>query len=149
VCRGVGGSDAVTPYHVLTEGIMRKMFVPGEFSDIPDLWHFAPVLDTGEFVFLSGITGVRPDGSLSDDPETQFRDTFRFVAIHLETAGLHFDDIVEMTTYHVALRKHLDTFIKVKDEFVRVPYPAWTAIGIEELITEGTLLEIRVIAKRG
>jgi enamine deaminase RidA (YjgF/YER057c/UK114 family) len=149
VCRGVGGSDAVTPYHVLTERIMRKMFVPGEFSDIPDLWHFAPVLDTGEFVFLSGITGVRPDGSLSDDPETQFRDTFRFVAIHLETAGLHFDDIVEMTTYHVALRKHLDTFIKVKDEFVRVPYPAWTAIGIEELITEGTLLEIRVIAKRG
>jgi enamine deaminase RidA (YjgF/YER057c/UK114 family) len=128
---------------------MRKMLVPGEFSNIPDLWHFAPVLDTGEFVFLSGITGVRPDGSLSDDPQTQFRDTFRFVAMHLETAGLHFDDIVEMTTYHVALRKHLNAFIKVKDEFVRMPYPAWTAIGIEELITEGTLLEIRVIAKRG
>jgi enamine deaminase RidA (YjgF/YER057c/UK114 family) len=27
-------------------------------------------------------------------------------------------------------------------------YPAWTAIGVTELITEGTLLEIRVIAKR-
>jgi len=68
--------------------------------------------------------------------------------MHLETTGLHFDDIVEMTTYHVALRKHLKAFIKVKDEFVGMPYPAWTAIGIEELITEGTLLEIRVIAKR-
>jgi enamine deaminase RidA (YjgF/YER057c/UK114 family) len=127
---------------------MRKMLVPRDFSDIPDRWHFAPVLDTGEFVFLSGITGVRPDGSLSDDAETQFRDAFRFVAMHLETAGLHFDDIVEMTTYHVALRRHLKAFMKVKDEFVRIPYPAWTAIGIEELITEGTLLEIRVIAKR-
>jgi enamine deaminase RidA (YjgF/YER057c/UK114 family) len=39
-------------------------------------------------------------------------------------------------------------FIKVKDEFVPAPYPAWTAIGVTELITEGTLLEIRVIAKR-
>ncbi len=28
------------------------------------------------------------------------------------------------------------------------PYPAWSAIGISELITEGTLIEIRVIAKR-
>jgi enamine deaminase RidA (YjgF/YER057c/UK114 family) len=127
---------------------MRKMLVPPEFSDVPDLWHFAPVVDTGEFVFLSGITGVRPDGSLSDDPETQIRDTFRFVAMHLETAGLHFDDIVEMTTYHVALRKHLNAFIKVKDEFVRAPYPAWTAIGITELITAGTLLEIRIVARR-
>jgi enamine deaminase RidA (YjgF/YER057c/UK114 family) len=128
--------------------IMRKMLVSPEFSDVPDRWHFAPVVDTGEFVFLSGITGVRPDGSLSDDPETQFRDTFRFVAMHLETAGLRFADIVEMTTYHVLLRKHLKAFIKVKDEFVRMPYPAWTAIGITELITEGTLLEIRIVARR-
>jgi len=53
-----------------------------------------------------------------------------------------------MTTYHVGLREHLDTFIKVKDEFISEPYPAWTAIGVTELITLGTLIEVRVIAKR-
>jgi enamine deaminase RidA (YjgF/YER057c/UK114 family) len=127
---------------------MRKTLVPREFTNIPDQWHFAPIVDTGEFVFFSGITGVHPDGSLSDNPETQFRDTFRFVAIHLETAGLQFDDIVEMTTYHVGLRKHLHTFIAVKDEYIKAPYPAWSAIGITELITEGTLAEIRIIARR-
>jgi len=127
---------------------MRKMLVPQEFSKVPDQWHFSPVLDTGEFVFLSGITGVHPDLSLSDDPETQFRDTFKFVAMHLEAAGLHFGHVVEMTTYHVGLRKHLTAFIKIKDEFVRTTYPAWTAIGVTELITKGTLLDIRVIAKR-
>jgi enamine deaminase RidA (YjgF/YER057c/UK114 family) len=99
-------------------------------------------------VFLSGITGVHPDRSLSGNPETQFRDTFKFVAMHLEAAGRHFGHVVEMTTYHVGLRKHLNTFIQFKDEFVRSPYPAWTAIGVTELITDGTLLEIRVIAKR-
>jgi enamine deaminase RidA (YjgF/YER057c/UK114 family) len=129
--------------NVMIGTIMRKLLVPREFSTIPDQWHFAPILDTGDFVFFSGITGVHPNGSLSDDPETQFRDTFRFVGVHLETAGLHFGDIVEMTTCHVDLRKHLNTFIKVKDEFVRTPYPAWTAIGIVELITEGSLLETR------
>jgi len=127
---------------------MRKMLVPQEFSGFPEQWHFAPVLDTGEFVFLSGITGVHADGSLSDDPATQFRDIFRFVKTHLEIAGLHFDDVVEMTTYHIGLRKHLSLFMKVKDEFIRMPYPAWTAIGVTELITEGALLEIRITAKR-
>jgi enamine deaminase RidA (YjgF/YER057c/UK114 family) len=119
-----------------------------EFAKIPGQWHFAPVLDTGEFVFLSGITGVHPDQSLCDDPETQFRDAFRFVGMHLQAAGLHFGDIVEMTTYHVGLRKHLSAFIRIKDEFIASPYPAWTAIGVTELITDGTLLEIRVIAQR-
>jgi len=127
---------------------MRKMFVPPEFSTVPDQWHFAPVLDTGEFVFVSGITGVRADRSVSDDPEAQFRDTFRFLAKHLETAGLAFGHVVEMTTYHVGLRQHLKTFQLVKDEFITTPYPAWTAIGVSELITPGTLVEIRVIAKR-
>jgi enamine deaminase RidA (YjgF/YER057c/UK114 family) len=28
------------------------------------------------------------------------------------------------------------------------PYPAWTAIGVTELITKGTIVEIRVIAQR-
>jgi enamine deaminase RidA (YjgF/YER057c/UK114 family) len=127
---------------------MRKILVPRYFSAIPERWHFAPILDVGEFVFFSGITGVHPDGSLSQDPETQIRDAFQFVGLHLETAGLRFEDIVEMTTYHVGLRKHLKTFMRVKDEFVNMPYPAWTAVGIAELITEGTLLEIRIIAKR-
>ena len=53
-----------------------------------------------------------------------------------------------MTSYHVGLREHLETFIKVKDEYISEPYPAWTAIGVAELITKGTLIEIRVTAKR-
>ena len=71
-----------------------------------------------------------------------------FVAMHLDAAGLDLGHVVEMTTYDVGLRKHLKTLIKVKDEFIKPPYPAWTAVGVTEPITEGVLLEIRVIAKR-
>jgi enamine deaminase RidA (YjgF/YER057c/UK114 family) len=127
---------------------MRKMYVAAQFPGYPEEWHFAPVLDTGDFVFLSGITGVRPDLSIAADPETQFRNAFEFVVMHLESANLDFADVVEMTTYHVDLRKHLKTFIKVKDAFFKQPYPAWTAVGVQELISEGSLVEIRVIAQR-
>ena len=127
---------------------MKRTLTTAEFANYPDDWHFSPVLDTGDFIFLSGVTGTRTDGSVAEDAETQFRDAFGFLNDYLAVAGLTFDDVVEMTSYHVHLRRHLKAFIKVKDEFVRSPYPAWTAIGVAELITEGTLAEIRVIARR-
>ncbi len=127
---------------------MKRTLTTPEFADYPDKWHFSPVLDSGDFVFFSGVTGTRADLSVAADPETQFRDAFGFLKANLAVADLTFDDVVEMTTYHVDLRRHLGAFIRVKDEFVLPPYPAWTAIGVSELITKGTLAEIRAIAKR-
>ena len=127
---------------------MKKTLTAPDFVHFPDQWHLSPVLDTGAFVFFSGMTGVRADGSLASDPEGQIRDVFAFLAANLEVAGLSFDDVVELTSYHVGLREHLAAFIKVKDAYVSTPYPAWTAIGVSELITEGTIVEVRIIAKR-
>lgn len=127
---------------------MKQTFAAPQFAHYPQDWHFSPVLLSGDFAFLSGQTGTRPDGTVSSDPERQFHDAFVFLAANLSAAGLTFDDVAEMTTYHVGLRQHLETFIKVKDDHIRPPYPAWTAIGVNELITPGTLIEIRVIARR-
>ena len=126
----------------------KKVIVSPKFRHLLNDWHLSPAIDDGDYVFFSGVTGTHPDLSVSDDPETQFRETFRFLEKNLAQAGLQFDDIVEMTTYHVGLREHLHKFMKVKDEFISPPFPAWTAIGVSELITEGTLIEIKVVAKR-
>lgn len=130
------------------EWIVRKVIVTPAFASYVSDWHFSPGLDTGDFVFFSGVTGARHDGSIADDPETQFRDAFRFLQANLGRAGLTCSDIVELTTYHMRLKIHLAAFIRVKDEFIVEPYPAWTAIGVSELITDGALVEIRAIAKR-
>lgn len=127
---------------------MTRRFASPEFAHYPGVWHFSPVVESNGFVFLSGQTGCRSDNSISPDPETQFRDAFGHVAGNLAAAGLTFHDVVEMTSYHVGLRKHLDAFTRVKDEFIKPPYPAWTAIGVSELISEGSLVEIRVVARR-
>lgn len=127
---------------------MKQIFAAPDFAHYPQEWHFSPVLVSAGFAFLSGQTGTHPDGSVASDPEQQFRDAFRFLGANLAAAGLGFDDVVEMTTYHVDLRRHLAAFIRAKDEIIKPPYPAWSAIGISELITEGTLVEIRVIARR-
>jgi enamine deaminase RidA (YjgF/YER057c/UK114 family) len=127
---------------------MKKTLSPPAISHFIDDWHLSPVLDAGDFVFLSGVTGARPDLSLASDPETQFRDAFEFLQQNLAAADLTFEDVVEMTSYHVGLRDHLAVFMKVKDEYVTAPYPAWSAIGVSDLITPGTIVEVRLIARR-
>src|SRR5215467_5497186 len=114
---------------------MRKVIVAPEFPHYPRDWHFSPAIEASGFVFFSGITGVRPDQSIASDPLAQFRDVFRFVEMHLRAAALGFEHIVDMTTYHVDLRKHLADFMTIKDELIHEPYPTWTAVGISELIT--------------
>lgn len=126
---------------------MKQTIAAPEFAHYPDDWHFSPVLMSGDFAFFSGQTGTRPGGTVTPDPEQQFRDAFSFLKANLSAARLNFDDVVEMTTYHVDLRKHLALFVKVKDEHISAPYPAWTAIGVTELITAETLVEIRIIAR--
>lgn len=127
---------------------MRKAIAPPEFAHFIDDWHFSPALDTGDFVFFSGVTGARADLTVAEDAETQIRDTFENLQGNLKAASLTFDDVVEMTSYHVGLKKQIATFMAVKDEYMAEPYPAWSAIGVSELITDGALVEIRVIARR-
>ncbi len=87
----------------------------------------------GGFVFVSGCTGTRLDGSISHDVEEQFLQAFKTVEKSLIEASPTFSNVIEMTTYHLGLRSHLEKFISIKDEFIIKPFPAWTAIGVPEL----------------
>lgn len=124
---------------------MEHIIVP-ESADFESRWHFSHAVRAGDLLFVTGVTGVGPDGDVADDPSTQFRRAFDQLGQSLAAAGAGYPDIVEITTYHVGLRQHLDAFTAVKDEYLTRPYPAWTAIGVAELIAPGALAELRAIA---
>jgi enamine deaminase RidA (YjgF/YER057c/UK114 family) len=124
--------------------------IPAGWEKSYERWRHAPAVRDGDLLLCSGFIGVDMvggDGKVSPDPETQFRRAFEIVGTVLAAAGLSFADVVEMTTFHVGLREHWDTFGKVKDTFVQAPYPAWTAIGVTELAYPGALVEIKVTAR--
>lgn len=126
----------------------RTAIVPGEMQTYYDDWKMSPGLACGDFVFLTGFTGADPSGHMSADPEAQMRNAFGKVERVLAEAGLDFGAVVEMTTYHVGLREHLQLFKDIRSEFVRAPYPAWTAIEVAGFVHEDAIVEIRVIACR-
>lgn len=122
--------------------------IPPEMQTYYDDWRMSPGLACNGFVFLTGFTGVAPDGKLSSDPEQQIRQAFGQVAQVLAEAGLDFGHLVEMTSYHVGLQGHLELFKAVRAEFVQEPYPAWTAIEVAGFATVGNIVEIRAIARQ-
>ena len=125
----------------------KKVIIPPDLRKKYEDWHFSPAIESGGFVFVSGCTGTKLDGTISSDENEQFRQAFKTAEKSLIEAGLSFSNVIEMTTYHVKLRKHLEKFMSIKDDFIPEPFPAWTAIGVSELAVEGAIIEIQITAK--
>lgn len=124
----------------------KRSIVPAQFRAMADELKMSPGLLSGDHVFLTGVTGSDAQGQMPEDPEAQIRHAFEKVGLVLCEAGLTYQSMVEMTTYHVGLRDHFDLFNAIRLEYVEEPYPAWTAVEVAGLRREGAIVEIRVIA---
>ena len=113
-----------------------------------DNFHFSQAVVVGDLVLCSGQLGIGHDGKVPADIAEEFRHAWRHVHEVLVAAGLGYRDIVEYTTFHVGLGATLGTFMKVRDEVLSEPWPAWTAIGTTELAKPGAHVEIRVTARK-
>ncbi|MET0323745.1 MAG: RidA family protein [Ilumatobacteraceae bacterium] len=149
----------------------RRTIVPAALTGAYDTWHFAPAVAAGGLILCSGIIGTSPGGEPPSagglagaaatlgagdaplaalqavrDPEAQFATAFEALGEVLADAGATLSDVVELTSYHVGISTHMETFMRVKDRYLLPPYPAWTAIGVSELIVPGGLAELRAVA---
>lgn len=111
-------------------------------------WGYADAVIDGDHIWLSGVVaGLRPGETLADQ-EVAYDRAFQRIGDVLERAGASFDGIVELTTFHTDLPAQIDGFKRVKDRYIRGPYPAWTAIDIDRLVPELGLVEIKIVARR-
>ena len=124
----------------------RRTVIPDGMEGFYERLHFAPAVRSGKWVHCSGQIGSGPDGKLDPDPAAQITQAFENVRTVLKEAGASLADVVEMTTFHVGMGEQIATFMKVKDGFVKEPYPAWTAVGVAELAF-GAIVEIKVTAR--
>jgi enamine deaminase RidA (YjgF/YER057c/UK114 family) len=122
---------------------------PAPMKRMYDRFHFSQGARVGDLLVCSGQIGTGADGKVPASIDEEFRNAWRLVGTVLQEAGLDYSDIVEYTTFHVGLQQHMAAFMKVRDEFLKAPWPAWTAIGITELALPGAHVEIRVLARSG
>ena len=127
-------------------GNARQPIVPAVWADFYEETHIPAALRIGDTLRVTGHTGETADGIFSTNPETQIRQVFRNIALTLAEAGASWPDVVELNSYHVGLVEQSEALIRVAADFLSDPYPAWTAVGVTELIVAGALVEISCVA---
>jgi len=124
----------------------RQIIIPASMSNIVERAGYVPAVKVGSTVYCAGQIGRTPQLEVIHDPEQQFIACWENLRIVLAEAGCTFEDVVEMTTFHVEMSRHMDVFRVVKDRLFPRGTCAWTTIGVSELAVPGLLLEIKCVA---
>ncbi|GLH21452.1 hypothetical protein BR1R3_41940 [Pseudomonas atacamensis] len=124
----------------------RQIIVPDGMRLIYERAGYAPAVKVGKTLYCAGQVGRTPELSVIEEPEQQFLAAWDNLRIVLEAGGCKFEDVVEMTTYHVDMHRHMPIFRRVKDEVFPRSTCAWTCIGVSELARPGLLVEIKCVA---
>jgi len=126
--------------------IQTSKIIPVAMRNIVDRAGYLPALRSGDFIFCAGQVGRDADLRVIADPAAQFEACWDNLALVLGGAGCTFEDIVEITTFHVSMSLHMNVFRQIKDRrFPRATCP-WTCVGVTELAQPGLLVEIKCIA---
>ena len=95
-------------------------------------------------VHVSGVPAYLAPGET--DMEKAFVRAFDALGKTLQRAGVTWDDVVSLTTYHTDPNGQIETFAKVKQRYIKAPQPAWSAIGTTALLQPGGIVEIALVA---
>jgi enamine deaminase RidA (YjgF/YER057c/UK114 family) len=124
----------------------REHLAPAGWEGSYHQLHYSPVVKIGERVLVSGIPALE-----GDSEEAKIRWAFQQLRLHLEQAGATMEDVVELTSFHVAgdpaeFRARLEPVLRVHREFFKDHYPAWTAVGTSALYSADAPMELRAEA---
>lgn len=108
-------------------------------------WGFSEALVIGDRIYLSGVVaGVREGES---DLRLAYNRAFERIGETLKHSGASWDDVVDIITFHTDLTTQMPAIVAVKNNYVKPPFPAWTAIQVSRLIPTNGITEIKITAK--
>ena len=124
----------------------REHLAPAGWEGSYNELHYSPVVKIGDRVIVSGIPATE-----GDSEEAKIRWAFQQLRLHLEKAGATMEDVVELTSFHVArdhaqFRARIEPVLRMHREFFKDHYPAWTAVGTSALYSADAPMELRAMA---
>lgn len=156
VLAGSAGAADKYPLKLPTPG--GEVILPDEGAkSAHDNWRYAAARRVGDMVYVSGVVVHRMPNEGKDIAafKVQTRRALETLRKILEAAGTDFQHVVMINSFHVwqgpdlnATRdEHFAAFEAVIDEFMKPPYPAWTAVGTTGLLGTNGIVEVQLIAK--
>ena len=138
------GPSTSAPKQILE--IPHDNAVFGVSSAAFEKYGYSPAVRAGGLLFIAGVVGVKPDGTVPESVAEQGELALLRTAEILRLQGLTMTDLVDIVSYHVDIGNTLHDFIPVKERHFQRPFPTWTIIGVEALARSPLKIEIRSIA---
>jgi enamine deaminase RidA (YjgF/YER057c/UK114 family) len=104
-------------------------------------------VDGGRTLFIAGQVPMDKHGKLvgASDFAAQVRQTFENLKAALAAGGGDFTNVVEMTTY-VTDMAQVDTYRKIRSEYMHDPLPAASLVKVKGLFRSDVMLEVSAVA---
>ncbi len=96
-------------------------------------------------MYLSGVVAGPKEGET--DLQAAYTRAFERIGAILRKAGVSWDDIVDLTSFHTDLTTQMPAITTFKNPSVEAPFPAWTAIQVSRRIPDNGITEIKIVAK--
>jgi enamine deaminase RidA (YjgF/YER057c/UK114 family) len=122
-----------------------------------DEWRFAAVRRVDDMLYVSGVIVYREKNEGTDVPafKVQVRRALERLRKNLEASGSDFQHVVMINSFHVwqgpnftgTRDEQFKAFEDVIGEFMKAPYPAWTAVGTTGTLADTGIVEVQLIAK--
>jgi len=143
------------PLHIPAPG-GEVIILDAQSKQFHDADHFATARRIGDLLYISGvIVGVRPgEGHDVAAFKIQTKRVMERLKRTLEAAGTDFQHVVMINSFHIWESQYFDggrseqfaAFTDILGEFVKSPYPAWTAVGTTGLLAPTGVVEVQLIA---
>ena len=151
--------------HAAEDKFPLRLAAPGGEVVLPDAgaksahdnWRYASARRVGDMIYLSGVIVYRGPGEGNDVAafKVQARRALERLRVILEAAGTDFQHVAMINSFHVwqgpdfagTRDEQFQAFESVIGEFMKAPYPAWTAVGTTGLLGSGGIVEVQLIAK--
>ena len=108
---------------------------------------YSHVAKAGNTFYIAGQVAKDLEGNLvgKGDFETQARQVFTNLKNILEEADGRIQNIVKMTTFLTHF-DYIETYRKVRDEFIQEPFPPNTLLIVNSLAMAEFMIEVEAIA---
>jgi enamine deaminase RidA (YjgF/YER057c/UK114 family) len=151
-----GAADEKYPLRLPTPG--GEAVLPDASAKMHhDEFRFSAARRVGDMIYVSGVIVNRHKGEGNDVAafKLQTRRALERLRVILDAAGSDFQHVAMINSFHVwqgpnfagTRDEQFQAFEDVIGEFMKAPYPAWTAVGTTGLLSDGGIVEVQLIAK--
>ena len=124
---------------------IKRFMVPDELEPVS---HYCHVVRAGDFIYLSGMVGMKADGTTPSDTVSQFEIALKSIDTCLSHAGGRPDQVIKVLVFMTDITERA-SINPIRQRYFGDHRPASTLVEVKALVDPRMKVEIEAVAYVG